>query len=376
MLTSMISSIIWPTNIHPNRIGQTVDEILVDYHVVNDGILDFIVFVSLENINFDDNGMAHGWYNGNRFVVWLELIANQLPVIHANAFNSNSFRHLMNMSLIIDGDGLVIIHNGALTGLQNIRIFEFYAKRMILPSGVFDQIVATMRVIKIFAWPNDVNLNEMFDNMKYRLLISLCIEEVTQPQLNFRLLANANFTSIRRLESLYLIACGIEVIDLHAFDTIGNTLQDINLSLNRIKTVNIEMFRMIFETKLHASLLIDRNLDPMMCTCHAFDLDIIVKYPSSAYTSCEPIRLIDMTACTATHDVNISQLCIHFDARSWMDIIDIRMIYMKNNSISIRTNFSSRFRMLLINSNGMRMNNCKKRLIVVIMQHRHCFQSR
>lgn len=117
--------------------------------------------------------------------------------------------------------------------------------------GLFHTAAISIQRIYFEIWPNNVNLNEMFTNEVYYLLHELVIASVRMPKTKFQHLAGDNFTFTRRLHRLLLINCGIETIDVHTFDVIGRTLYYINLMDNRIKYINFDMFRYVYETKFH-----------------------------------------------------------------------------------------------------------------------------
>lgn len=77
----------------------------------NDGVLDYMVLVHLENIEFGSKGMTSNWYAGHRFIYWPEIVADELSAIHANAFDSVAFYHLMLLMLIIK-NGMVTFNDG------------------------------------------------------------------------------------------------------------------------------------------------------------------------------------------------------------------------------------------------------------------------
>lgn len=299
---------------------------------------------------FNNDEMASDWYNGKASVSDLSIYTQRCVAIHANAFSSPAFEKLENLSIEIHGVA-VNVFAGAFEGLRNLITFIFQiSKSVTLPIGLFDPIASSINVIKSNRWPNDVSLNEMFANQLFRLLRKLTIYNAEEPQSKFRLLAASNFTSFRRLQVLLLSNCGIEIIDEHAFDDVGRTLQTISLFMNRIKFINIQMFRIIFESHRQLSLDIFRGMI-LDCSCHVLEVRLALSRFQNLEKSPIKCSLQDknsMNSCSRYQVVNASKLCINRVRQPYPSFMNI---YLKRseNSIVIQSNLTSKFRVLLIN---------------------------
>lgn len=297
--------------------------------------------------------MTKNWYNVKSTMHFLKIRSDELRAIQANAFDHFAFMYLMLLEIYAKH---LTIHVDAFVGLQHIRIIEFEGITARFPAGIFDSNATTIMEIKFYAWPNDVSMNDMFNHLQLRMLWVLGIRDVAEPQTKFRFLAAVNFTSFRRIEILELTRCGIEVIDEHTFDLVGQSLIYITLIGNRIKSVRLEMFRRFFESKATRTLSIQVSRDYLPCTCSLLEM----AYLASMYIDCTHPIGFNWTLCITPRGVNIAKLCLDPSATPTFYIYDIRLTY-ENDSIGIQANITNRFRVILARLNAMDRRNCNAR---------------
>lgn len=321
------------------------------------------IYLYLDDIEFVDNELTSKWYDGRYPVIWLTIRTDRLHAINAQAFDTPALSDISNLEFRIRS-GSVKIHNNAFNGFEYLTVIIFEAPRIeILPMGLFDSVARSIMFIKFYVWPNDVILDEMFNNDPCRNLETLHIQNVDAPQMQFRLLTATNFSTFRRLQELHLINCGIEVIDRHAFDAIGHTLSYINLENNRITFIDFDMFRSFFETKLWEEFSIDNNRVPILCTCQLLELEVVLcPFGTGLRSMCIDCRAqngVHEAACGIRRDVDMTKF-MNKPTDVTMRLVTIRMAY-KNNAVVIRTKFTSRFRIIFINVDAIRGAKCTQR---------------
>lgn len=310
---------------------------------------------------FAGDAMNRGWYDGKQAIHSLQINAGHLETIHANAFNAPAFQKMRFLTIHIDS-GSVTIHHGAFHGTQYLMGLTIDPDRINgVASGLFAPAIATLKGIFFFRWPNDMSLDEVFADDVYHMLFTIVIRHVVSPQTKFRALTATNFTSIRRLNALSLVDCGIETIDLHTFDVIGRTLRYLSLSDNRIKFISVDMFRNIIESKYHAIVVIKHNA-PLECSCETRDVNAM-QYPlmdeQRTLIDCTPSAAVSALQCATYQELTVAKLCVKWLRSDALRFIKFRMTF-DNDSIWIQTNFTSKFRVLFINADTMHAK-CAKR---------------
>lgn len=308
--------------------------------------------------------MTSDWYNGHYFINILIIEAEYLHSIMADAFSGVALRKLLKLHFYV-AKGMVHVCAGALNDIDLLKSIEFNAENVRLPIGLFDPVAISMVLLEFRVWPYDVNINEMFAGEVYRHLELLEIRNVRRPQTKFRILAANNFTTFRRLEGLLLINCGIEVIEERTFDAIGRKLKGISLENNRIKSINIGMFRVFVETKSNFAFRIGSNKEKLMCTCHLVELDVMLqplRHQTRLSIDCWSSGGFSPSACQIYRDINFSKISFIADnIRGFIRIIVIRMAYAGNGFVSLHTDFSSKIRVLLTSADSMRRKKCADR---------------
>lgn len=207
-----------------------------------------------------------------------------------------------------------------------------------------------MTSIDCHAWPSNVNLNEMFGNGDFRTLLFMLIRNVAKPQTKFRYLAAANFSTFRRLEQLALINCGIEVIEEGVLDAMAGTLYFIDLRGNRLKYVDINMFRSVFESGLEVAMCMSANR-LLICTCQTVELDVMIHPILSIFLemgiSCRSPQGFDPASCALHREVPFAKFHTYDKDEFAMRIIRIRMT-VADDAIAIETNFRSDIRVIAV----------------------------
>lgn len=322
-----------------------------------------IVDLHVDSICFAEDRIPSYWYEAKYMIHSLSMIIDRLETIHANAFDSKSFANLGELHIQVD-HGTVKIHAGAFDGKCELMYkIKFIATRVILPNGIFNSRSNSMSVIAFDTWPdNNNNLNELFAGSEaFRVLVILEISNVELPQKSFRLLHASNFSSFRRLKKLHLENCGIEAIDVHAFNAVGRTLVWLNLERNWIQTIDIEVFRIFFETKLWIVFRIGYMREQLLCTCRLFELDLM-QHPFGdtieMSIDCLAPEGFDPSLCGIGRIINPAAFCPEWTISDAIRIVNVRITFVED-SIRIETNFTSKLRVLLMQMNDAYSTKCR-----------------
>lgn len=325
--------------------------------------------LNLYGIEYPDNQLKGNWYPRKYYLTWLTIQNSRIDAIQPDAFNDKAFQHLALLAFRNIGPSSINIMDGAFNSLKEIRVMRLSTVRIAnLRASFFQPLERTLSTLDVHNWYANINLNDMFNVGQYSAMRDLFIRANEAPQTKFKLLHRDNFTAIRMVRSLFLVDCGIEVIDEHAFDAIGRRLIYISLQGNHIKLINIVMFRKIFETKRRGLVKVQSYGDgrSLLCTCRLLELDMMHcpfrKIGAQICIDCQTAGQFDAAACGLRQNVDVRQLCVtpdDMDAR--LRIIRVHM-RITDNAIWVQTNFSSNFRIILWNSIAMAASACADRV--------------
>lgn len=367
-------------NVNEFELGPTVDEIIQVRYMRRQKAFSLVavihypqayinirkqlyVEVAVNGMQFTRGTMFSRWYTGRWTIISLHFHSNQLHAIHADAFANSSLSKLCLLSIVSPATALSVDPD-AFRGLENLIVLEIHARvHGSMPAGLFDTLAATLQKLQWDGWSDDVSLIDMFAGTVYPSLDMLRIIYVPWPQSNFRVLAAASLAPFHTLRYLILYNCGIEVIEENAFDVAGKTLYFINLTMNRIKIVNIDMFRVFFETaKLHAGLDIRANKG-LVCTSNVHDLNLIqYPEPNRTFVECTPGVESAQAFRQRYQPVNPSKLCVQLRIQAPRRFVYIG-IKRLGEQILMQTNFTSRIRILSIDADVLiANNNCSARI--------------
>lgn len=326
----------------------------------------------LAKFRFTGDEIRYGWYTGTCPLRRLIIEVVQLKVIHARAFNATGFVNLFHLGLYFDDYGVVKFHADAFKGMPTIRTIIFESKQIDdLANGLFDEAALSLRILHFLIWPSNININEMFAKTVLRVLHFFYIENVQSPQLKFRQLAATNFTSFRRLRRLILMKCGIEAIDDDTFDAFWRTLEHVNLDGNRIKAIDLRTFRQIIELHSKPRISFESNEIAWNCTCPLLEFNVML-CPLSSDFCIDCVSSDDdfsIASCGIRHIEDLAKFGSD-EKDKVLRYIAVRMVF-GNDSVSIQTNFTAKFRVILTNLDAMRARKCTDRMTD---EHFKCLQ--
>lgn len=320
--------------------------------------------IDLQNVRFINDEMTAEWYNGNVRLHWLCMRAERLRAIHANAFNQRALRELQMLVIDIE-EGTLTIHDAAFYGMFVLERLGLEVNLTeSLPVGLFDSFTMA-RIISFIGWPRSSSLNEIFGNIILSDLLQLYITDIVGTPSKFRVLDASNFTFFPRLTELVFINCGIEVINDHTFDDIGRTLTNINLNENRIEVVALNMFLVFLESHAEVQLSIFGDISTRECECSLIELVVMANPIDSSEDDscieCVPTDDFDAVSCGLHHVMSDAKFCIGGEHQRLVQFIRIRMAYW-DNFFTIQTNFTQRFRLILVNVDGLNIKKCSRKL--------------
>lgn len=191
--------------------------------------------------------LSANWYDGEQPVQFLFLHAVEILVIEAYAFNATALNDL----LILGISNLLHIldyHAGMFIGLGQLKecMLTERAQRSHSVTGFF--LLPLQAELEVFVYTGDFGtgsmMNELFGGVEMELLEDI---SVTCLENRFHLISSENFTGLPVVEELRIAYCGIEVIDVGAFDRIVDTLQRLALVGNPLLQLNFDRFRLYLD---------------------------------------------------------------------------------------------------------------------------------
>lgn len=339
--------------------GQFVDEIINNYIVADVKFAYISVDVNFQR--FSDDQMTGHWYQGNQSLNSFKIHVDSIDAIEANAFDGPAF-HRMTYLWISIGNGAVKVHSNAFHGMRVDGTIDLVMPTVAhYPEGLFQPIADTVSSIRTNGWPSSHSLNAMFNGSMYDAMHDLRIKNVQSPQTYFRHLAASNFTFVRQLKYLFLVNCGIEVIDERTFDELAHTLEWIKLNRNRIKYINVAMFRAVIESKWHAVVEIKMD-SALKCNCQALEVGLIQYSPfdavaRSSLVACMPDVGATNATCARWQRIRPIDFCLKFSSKTTLRSVHLRM-RLTHRYVTIQTNFTSKFRMLFLNLDAKHAKKC------------------
>lgn len=198
-----------------------------------------------------------GWYTGTIRITSLSFTRVQIIAIESNAFNAAVFAHLQNLG-IYSSLQIINYHSAMFNGLQQLFLLSLSDTHVRRTNQMQNFFQPLDKYLEQFLYTgcmgNGPVLTELFGrNELLRLnFINLSCRHESQ----LRLLAAQNFTGLLAVRFLIMTNCGIESIEIGAFDQICDTLEEINFNDNHLLKVNVDMFRTFLDKSLS-------NIEPL-----------------------------------------------------------------------------------------------------------------
>lgn len=232
------------------------------------------ITLDVNELEFPNGKVEPNWYDGHTTIQVLNIYMKNVTTIEPNAFSTHAFHRMR--GLVINAVGFVEIKDGAFNGLDAMEHLSLWADVAYAYTYTGNCLVQfAQRTLGIMVLGNfDWNSNNIFCNAKMSRLLQIELHlDVKRDVGQLRAISHKNFSSLTVIEKLDMRGCFIDVIMDGTFDYIGETLGDLNLSNNQIKHMNIDMFRVFFDsttrTKYYSKILRISN-NPIECVCDRY----------------------------------------------------------------------------------------------------------
>lgn len=226
-----------------------------------------------------------------------------------------------------------------------------------LLQGVLCHVASHLVSLHVNLLPYHLDLNYIFDCVRPWWSLEQLIIRSHSPK--FRLLASQNLSTFRWIEHIDLSHCGIEVIENGAFDVAMRTLRKLNLSNNKLKSIDSRVIFKILDRSEpnHWDSVVGFKNNPFQWNCDLFEMQaiLIAKMHNQSLLVCRNITKNECelpSNCTHLQVIHTSALCqVNKQNGSQRFLYPYFAIkYNPNlNNISIITHKLRRFRMLVRN---------------------------
>lgn len=308
------------------------------------------------NAIFPTDTINETLYSGKRPIQELTFINCSFRHIAESVFNSNTFSQLKSFKLT--NMTLETVARDLFYHTSVIESITFDAVQFDdLLGVVLCHTSSHLVVLHVNLLPNHLGLNNMVDCSRHWWNLEQLIIRSHSP--NFRLLASENFTTLRWIEHIDFSHCGIEVIENGAFDASMRTLKTLNLSNNKLKSVDSTIIYKMLDRSERSqwNSVIKFENNPLQWNCDLFEMEAILvaetRNQSSLVCRNGTENECELPAnCTELQVIHLSALCkVNKQNRSQRFLYPYFAIkYNPNlNNISIITNKLRRFRLLVRN---------------------------
>lgn len=210
--------------------------------------IDLLVSLILEG-NFPNETMQANWYGGNVRIRELSIKSPKLKIIENNAFARRAFYSLDVLTLIAS---YVVVQSDMGQGLGQLKFFNL--KHSFGGPDMTNMLNPMQKTLEYFTYECLVVnttfnfLNILLGSVRLSALETVqLIFTIRRAESNGAILAARNFSRLTKLKSLRLIRCGIVAILDGTFDSVGMTLETIDLSGNQLSKLTADLFRVFFD---------------------------------------------------------------------------------------------------------------------------------
>lgn len=312
---------------------------------------DVILFVTLElfSIKFPNSSIGSGWYDGKMRIDNLVFVDCELNEIKQNAFvtNLNVFKRVNNLFF-------------ANTSTKSLPV------NMLAPnSGLLNGFYIT-------DFPDKHTLNDLFGQPKPKLNMKYVAVKGVESKTP-RVLHPSNFSQLVSLQILELSSMEIEYIHPNTFDFTGKTLKTIDLSRNKLTTIQVRWFAVYLDTIAGAYYqLLMYQLNPLKCDCNFYELrnftiylktyvllsphlSTSVAYRNNTCVGEELNKTCPNLQTIAKKKIFFSETV--FESFSYPKVV-IRVVNGRDSAVMVSTEFESKVRLIIWSHKG---NEIRKR---------------
>lgn len=224
--------------------------------------------------DFPNDTLTDHWYSGHQPMDALEFIYCDLRVIHSNAFEWEVFHRLNRIKFQGSGQLEIKFQYGQYLQLRQLQFYNTIIENM--PMHFLKPLHRFLSVFYITMFPPDITFNHLLGNAQLMKLEQLSIFGLSSTIT--RSLHRSNFTKLICIQLLQLFDCNIDTIHPKTFDFIGETLYYLDLSNNKLTTIDPMWFETFLDTDLGYYKMFRYNFNPLQCNCNFYALQNFTLY--------------------------------------------------------------------------------------------------
>lgn len=223
------------------------------------------------------------WYNGEYPIHELQFATCEVAYIHSNAFAEAAFRNLTLLTIYDKYTRLYSHHADFLNGLHRLKSLTI--QKVVLytnQSDIFHVLKRNLEQLTLMNATIGTTIAKIFVNASFERLRVLTIRDT--PFL--KRITSKTFGQLPAIVRLELDNCGVELIEIGAFDQMPATLDMISLQSNQLQTLPTNLLAP-FAMKLSLEL----SDNPWACQCFLLELNTNYHFlPADFHRRCNSIR--------------------------------------------------------------------------------------
>lgn len=320
----------------------------------------------LNEIDFPNATLNIFWYSGIESITKLEFNRCQLSLIEDNAFNADVFEKLEYLKFV--HMKLLDLQMGFFNPLRGL---EFHHTRLVtIPDNFLTPHQKSLNSFYMMDFPLNTNLNELFGYLRLSQLRAVQLYGIYGHDDVSRSLQASNFTRLPSIDILALVNFGIEQIDPKTFDFIGETLTMLDLTCNKLKTIQTRWFAIFLDTNRRdkSYKLLWYKFNPMECNCDFYEVRNFTIYLKHFHNMHEEHEYSMRPHCEIGRETKHNLKCdnlqtmrkekIYFNESAITTYsyprVDIRVrVRSDDSTLIVRTKFRSNYRVLIQNRRTM-----------------------
>lgn len=335
-------------------------ELLLNYCVIlfqaNNNTAEHNIYLELINLDFPNKRLNRKWYFDPSHSIEfyrLEFINCSLQYFQANAFNAKPFMNLM--TLVFTSIRRLYIQPEMFNGIS-LKTLKFWNTIVYNISDSFlAPIHKTLVSLEIHCVLSTVHLRSIFGAT--RLLELRFVVFTGCNQNGSRTLNSSYFQQLPRIQGLSMPSCNIEFIQPETFDYIGETLNVLDVSFNRLKALDLNWFSIFLDWSPRTSkkyVLFIHN--PFVCNCDFYEIQNLTlllrnhftkegKLPFEIHRCAAPDP---QAKCENLQEISAQKLN-NFDASVSSYSFTAANLRISNGTLNVLTQFKAKFRLWIQN---------------------------
>lgn len=255
-------------------------------------------------VSFKNGIISPNWFKTTNITISnLKIHLQNVRDLQQNAFNCLAFKYLKSLTL----QHLTVkrLSAGVFNGLKSIKEIQFLnASIDEFENGILDGLEETLNIFTLICLPQRKAI--AIDGItKYGLYGQHSLKNLTIRQNLSHTLRADTFLKIIALQQLNLSHCEIEIIERKTFDILGNDLEMLDLSGNKLKTLAGDVFDIVYHNQ-GSAMKVYIGDNPWHCDCDLTDFQTVLRNHNMGFRGriqCETPHLYKAT------DVEDASLC-------------------------------------------------------------------